>query len=146
MATNEPAKTEDDVTSLQTKVKFAQLLDFLTTVSDVRVYFFNDTSVYYTYRGIPALTANPLYDLRATAIHGGTTSGPTGLGGEIVFTIIWNDNSPAFLLYTCVGGRQMFHIIAGAKTLTDSQLEIIKNILVGMGFNTDNFHFLKYSD
>lgn len=146
MATNQPAKTEDDVRSLQSKVKFLQLTDILTTISDIRVYFFNDTSVYYTYRGLPSLSSNPLFDLRATAIHGGSSSGPTGLGGEIVFTIIWNDNSPAYLAYTCVGGRQMFHIIAGAKTLTDNQLQIIKNILVGMGFNTNNFIFLKYSD
>ncbi|KAG4072068.1 hypothetical protein HA402_015567 [Bradysia odoriphaga] len=146
MATNQPATTEDDVTSLQTRVKFLQIRDLLSTVSDIQVYFFNDTSVYYTYRGLPSISVNPLFDLTATAVHGSSGSGPSGLGGNIDFTVIWNDNSPAWTVYTCVGGRQMFHVVSGATTLTAKQLDINRILLTGLGFNTDNFQYLNYSN
>lgn len=146
MAMNKPASTEVEVTSLQTRVKFLQITNLLNTLSDIQVYFFNDTSVYYTYRGLPSLSTNPLFDLTATAVHGSSGSGPSGFGGNIVFTAIWNDNSPAWTVYTCIGGRQMFHIVSGAPTLTDEQLEINKELLIGLGFNADNFQYLNYSN
>lgn len=145
MAKNQPAQTEDDITSLQTRVQFLQLIDLLTTVSDIRVYFFNDTTIYYTYRGLPTLSANPLFNLTASAVHGSSDSGPSGFGGYVTFTAIWNDNSPAWTVYTCIGGRQMFHIISGNSTLSKDQLEANENLLTGLGFSPKNFQYLKYS-
>lgn len=144
MATNQPANTEADVTSLQTRVQFLQVTDLLTTVTDIRAYFFNNTSLYYTYRGLPTLSTNPLFDMTATSVHGSSGTGPSGTGGNIEFTVIWNDDSPAWTVYTCLGGQRTFHVVSGAPTLTDEQLEINKNLLTGLGFSSDNFQYLNY--
>lgn len=146
MATNRPPQTEEEVTSLQTKVKFVQFSDVITTLTDARVFFFNDPGVNYLYRALPTFSMNPIFNLKATAVHGSSGSGPSGFGGVITFTVIWNDESPAWNLWTCLGGRQMFHIISGAPSLTEDQLEENIRLLTDMGFNTTNFQYLKFDN
>lgn len=75
---------------------------------------------------------------------GSVASGYEGKEGTVSFTIIWSDDSPAWNFYTCIGGRQMFHIVSKAKCLNDDQLKINKELLIGMGFNTTNFHYMAY--
>lgn len=147
MAMNKPAQTEDDISSLVTKAEVAKA-DAINHLSGVTVYFFGNRSINYSYRLFPTLfpisPINPLFNFTASTVHGSSGSAPSGFAGPITFTIIWNDNSPAWNVYTCIGGRQMFHIISGAPSLTEDQLKINKELLTGMGFNTANFHYLKY--
>lgn len=147
MATNRPAQTEDEVLSLQTRV-YVSWKDLFTHFAPIAVSFFNTSDVHYSYRIFPSLNPsslpNPFFDFVATAVHGSNGTAPTGFAGQINFINIWNDDSPAYNLYTCVGGRQMFHIISGEKKLTDEQFEINKKLLMDLGISPDNFQYLKY--
>ncbi|KAG4065440.1 hypothetical protein HA402_003255 [Bradysia odoriphaga] len=149
MATNRPPQTEEEVTSLQTKV-YISLKDLFEHLAPVAVSFFGRDDIHYSYRLEPAFMPsslpNPVFDFNATAVHGSSGTAETGFGGEIKFTIIWNDGTPAYNVYTCVGGRQMFHIISGEKKLTDEQFEANKKILMDLGISPDNFQYLKYDD
>ncbi len=149
MALSKPAQTEDDISALLTKVEVSKL-DFIKHLSLITVWFFEDRSINYSYRLFPTVDPlsliNPVFNLTASTVHGSDGSAYSNYGGPITFTIIWNDFSPAYNVYTCVGGRQMFHIITGAKSLTDEQLKINIELLTKMGFNTTNFHYLNYEN
>lgn len=105
MVMNKPAQTEDDINSLQVIAEVSKA-DFIQHLSAVTVYFFGNRSINYSYRVFPALVPvsliNPVFNVNAEAVHGSSGSAPSGFAGPILFTIIWNDNSPAWNLYTCV--------------------------------------------